>query len=287
MTYIRGKMTDDYLQMIADMVARHKRRTYELMHLSPGQNVLDVGCGPGTDTIELARLVGSSGQVVGVDDAADHLELADERARSADVDGWVTHRHADADSLPFEDDTFDSSRSERLFQHVRDPQGVFAEMLRVTKPGGWVVVLDTDRATLSSNTPEVDIEQRLTHFHAAHGFRHGYVGRQLLQMARRIGLINVQIEMAPTFLTNYAIAYKGATMDETEEAALKAGIADSGRSRPSAPQLGRGRRRRRVFRQHQSSDRCRSKGRVNFVPAQLYGSEATRKGGPDASSSIE
>lgn len=224
MAYIQGHRTNDYLQMIAEMVAKHKRRTYELMHVSTSHRVLDVGCGPATDTIELARLVGPSGQVVGVDHAPNHLELADERSQSAGVDGWVTHRYADAHLLPFDDNTFDSSRSERVFQHVNDPQAVFAEMRRVTKSGGWIVVLDTDWATMSGNTPEVDIEQRLKHFHATRGFRHGYAGRQLLQMARRIGLANIQIEMAPTFLTDYAIAYKGAMMDETEESALKAGV---------------------------------------------------------------
>jgi ubiquinone/menaquinone biosynthesis C-methylase UbiE len=224
MAYVQGHKTDDYLQLIAEMVAKHKRRTYELMHLSAGHHVLDVGCGPATDTIELARLVGPTGQVVGVDHAPNHLELADERSRGAGVDGWVTHRYADAHSLPFDGNTFDSSRSERVFQHFNDPQAVFAEMRRVTKPGGWVVVLDTDWATMSLNTPEIDIERRLSNFHALHSFRHGYIGRQLFQMARRIGLDNIQIEMAPTFVTDYTIGYRGALMNETEEAALSAGV---------------------------------------------------------------
>jgi ubiquinone/menaquinone biosynthesis C-methylase UbiE len=224
MGYTQAHKTQEYLRLVAEMVAKHKRRTYELMQLQSGHTVLDVGCGPGTDTIELGRLVGSAGQVIGVDHAQNQVDVADEKTQEAGVAAWVMHRVADATALPFEPNTFDSSRSERVFQHLRQPQLALAEMIRVTKPQGWIVVLDTDWSTLSTDTPEIDIEQRINRFHVERGFASGFVGRQLYRMARQQGLMNIHIEMAPTFVTNCAIGRRGAMLDETEQAALEAGV---------------------------------------------------------------
>jgi ubiquinone/menaquinone biosynthesis C-methylase UbiE len=86
--------------------------------------VLDVGAGAGDDLRALAELVSPGGRVVGVD----------LNPTSAEV------QRADACALPFADGTFDACRCDRTLQHVADPQKALAEMVRVTKPGGTVVV---------------------------------------------------------------------------------------------------------------------------------------------------
>lgn len=224
MAYTQEHKTEDYLRLIAELVAQHKQRTYELMQIQLGHKVLDVGCGPGTDTIALGHLVGPTGQVIGIDHAQDHLGTANEKATKAQVSSWVIHRMADATALPFEPNLFDSSRSERVFQHLQEPQLALAEMIRVTKPGGWVVLLDTDWNTLSIDTDEVELEQRIKHFHVEHGFAQGSIGRQLYRMARQQGLENIHIEMRPTFGTDYAIGRRAGLMDETIQAAIKAKV---------------------------------------------------------------
>src|SRR5262245_20254410 len=118
MTQPKGYVDTRYLEEVGAFVTHLKRRTYELMQLGPGQAVLDVGCGPGTDTLALAALVGEQGRVVGVDYDAAMIEEADRRAAAEGIGPRVEHRQVDSSSLPFDDGTFDACRSERVFEHL-------------------------------------------------------------------------------------------------------------------------------------------------------------------------
>ena len=110
MTQSKGYVDPQYLAAMAERLKQTKDRSYSLMHVQPGQRVLDVGCGPGTDTIPLAHLVGSTGEVVGVDTDADMIAQASLSAASAGVASWVTHQQADAMALPFATASFDACR---------------------------------------------------------------------------------------------------------------------------------------------------------------------------------
>lgn len=160
-TEYSGYVDPDYLDAAARLLLPAKLRTYDLMELEKGHRVLDLGCGPASDTIALAELVGESGRVVGVDADEDMVAEANERAGAAGLAGRVTHEHADAASLPVDDDSFDSCRSERVFQHLPDPSAGLEELIRVTRPGGRIVILDTDYASGSIATEFSEIERRL------------------------------------------------------------------------------------------------------------------------------
>src|SRR6266480_1760618 len=105
-----------YLDAMAELIKQNKQCTYTWMHIQPGHSVLDVGCGPGIDTLALAELVGPTGYVVGVDVDAAMIAEANRRAEQAGCRGWCHHEVGDAVALPLETSTFDSCRSERLFQ---------------------------------------------------------------------------------------------------------------------------------------------------------------------------
>ena len=224
MLHRKGYVDSDYLQLIARMVERYKQRTYTLMHIEPGHKVLDFGCGPGTDTIHLAPLVGATGQVVGVDHDQAMIGEADLRAEKTDVSTWVKHRRADATSLPFESGYFDSARSERLFQHLPDPEPAVSEMVRVTKSEGWIVVLDTDHSTLSIDTNEVGTEQLLKRYKTEKSLYNGFSGRQLYRLLKQQHLEDISVEMCPIHVTDYAVFRQGALLGEIERNALDAGI---------------------------------------------------------------
>jgi ubiquinone/menaquinone biosynthesis C-methylase UbiE len=194
------------------------------MHIQLGYKVLDVGCGPASDTIQLAALVGQTGQVFGVDYDQAMIDEAEQRADTAGGAAWVTHTRSDSGDLSFDANTFDACRSERVFQHLLDPERTLAEMIRVTRTGGWIVVLDTDHGSVSMDTPEVDIERRLIRFRADHMFHNGYSGRKLYRMFREHNLTDIMIEPHVLISTDYYFARQGLLMDETERNAVSAGI---------------------------------------------------------------
>ena len=139
MSKSNGYVDPEFLRVTGNLLNHIKQRSYELMQIQPGHRVLDLGCGPGTDTIPLAALVGANGRVIGADYDEAMITEALQRAEQAGVNAWVEHQCVDAMSLPFATDYFDSCRSERLFQHLHHPELALAEMIRVTKPGGWVI----------------------------------------------------------------------------------------------------------------------------------------------------
>lgn len=224
MTQSRGYVDPHYLDALAELIRQHKQRTYTWMHIQPGHAVLDVGCGPGTDTLALAEMVGPNGRVVGVDVDAAMIAEADRRAEQAGRGAWCHHQQADATALPLETGVFDACRSERLFQHVHNPAAILAEMARVTKPGGWIVVLEPDWGTLSVDTPQVEIERRLARVLAEHMTNNGYAGRQLYGLFKRQQLSEITVELYPLFLTSYVQFRYAAVMERIERDALAAGL---------------------------------------------------------------
>jgi ubiquinone/menaquinone biosynthesis C-methylase UbiE len=220
----KGYVDPAYLQAVGEYLKKLKQRTYSCMQLEVGHKVIDVGCGPGTDTIPLANLVGNTGYVVGVDYAPEMITEADAYAEKSGVSGWVEHKQADASSLPIEDSIFDSCRSERLFQHIQDPVLTLDEMTRVTKPDGWVVALDSDWSSGSIDTPEIEIERKLVKFNADQLFHNGYAGRELYRLFVKQGLKDIICEIFPIMTTNYAFARQMWVLDQLEVAALEKGV---------------------------------------------------------------
>src|SRR5579872_1062657 len=104
-----------YLDAVSRAGVEDKRRTYEAQGLAAGMRVLDVGCGTGDDVRAIAEIVGTSGKVVGIDPSAAMIR----EARTRGVPGNVEFLEASAESLPFESASFDASRAERVFVHLR------------------------------------------------------------------------------------------------------------------------------------------------------------------------
>ncbi len=227
MSHPKGYVDGKYLQITATVTEHVKRRSYALMSVQLGDKVLDVGCGPGTDTLALAQLVGGSGQVVGVDYDEAMIVDANKASAEAGVGTCVKHTQADASALPFKSGEFDSCRSDRLLQHLCHPEQALSEMVRVTKAGGWIVVLATDWGSCSIDSPQVDIERRIQRVHTERCLNNGYSGRQLYRLFRQQGLDDVVVEGFCLPVVSYPLTRQLVQLDEAEAEALSAGVVTS------------------------------------------------------------
>lgn len=112
-----------------------------LPHLKEDYTILDVGSGPGTITIDLAKNYVPKGKVLGVENVDNPLMASRASAIEQGVEN-VEFQVADVHKLPFADDTFDVAFAHQVLQHLPDPVKALQEMRRVVKPGGIVAVRD-------------------------------------------------------------------------------------------------------------------------------------------------
>jgi ubiquinone/menaquinone biosynthesis C-methylase UbiE len=140
---IRGGVEgQERLRLLARVMQPTTRALFDRVGVRAGMTCLDVGCGGGDVTIELARLVGPGGMVVGTDFDDTKLALARSEAATLQINN-VEFRHAHlVDSV--EEAAYDLLYTRFLLTHLPDPVGAMAKFHRVLRPGGIIVVEDID-----------------------------------------------------------------------------------------------------------------------------------------------
>ena len=170
MSAVRERSTgpDVYTHGHHETVLRaHRWRTasnsaaYLLPALEPGFRLLDIGCGPGTISIDLATRVR---EVVGIDASAQVLRGARAAATAAGATN-VSFVVGDAYALPFPDDSFDVVHAHQVLQHLTNPVAALREMRRVARPGGVVAVRDADFSAMTWYPPQPGLDRWLSLYH--------------------------------------------------------------------------------------------------------------------------
>lgn len=184
----------------------YKSQTFEMLELASGHTVLDVGCGTGDDARALAARVGPGGRVVGVD--ISEAAVAEATKRSAGSSAPVEFRRGDALSLDFPADQFDGVRADRVFIHLEDPTRALLELVRVTRPGGKIVVFEPDFDTLVIDSPDRVTTRAIVQCNADGGARNGWMGRQLRALFLNAGLGQVDVRAHVLILTSMELAAK-------------------------------------------------------------------------------
>ena len=127
--------------MTAGLDRTWRRRAADRAEVGPGDRALDLCCGTGDLSIELADRVGPAGEVVGADFSELMLELARQKAPPSDQE-VVSFVNADALELPFPDESFDALTIAFGARNLADLRRGLSEMKRVLKPGGRLVILE-------------------------------------------------------------------------------------------------------------------------------------------------
>jgi len=128
----------------APEIAEQRARTRAALGARPGEHGLDVGCGPGFLAVELAREVGASGRIMGIDASADMLAAARTRVAREGLADRIRLAHVDAASLPFRAGAFDFVTAVQVYLYVAEVERALAEAARALRPGGRLIVVDTD-----------------------------------------------------------------------------------------------------------------------------------------------
>jgi SAM-dependent methyltransferase len=160
----------------------------------PGQVVVDLGCGPGYVTRAIARRVGESGHVHGVELNLDFVHRARAIAETSGVDRWTTIHHVTDDRIPLEDQTVDRVLAKNVLEYVPDLTATLADMKRVLRPGGRATAVDSDWGFLVIE-PLTPDEVREVFTAAAPAFKEPYVGRKLRGEFVAVGFSDVTVEV--------------------------------------------------------------------------------------------
>jgi ubiquinone/menaquinone biosynthesis C-methylase UbiE len=193
------------------------------------RSVLDMGCGVGHWGRVLLEVLPPAARILGIDREPLWLEKARERAGSAGLGERLEYRHLSAESLPFADATFDLTTCQTLLMHVPDPARVLAEMVRVTRPGGLLVVAEANNSACSlldgialGDSPETT--STLVHFQLVceQGKRRlaegsNSIGEALPQLLHSAGLNDVQVrhnDRTSSLVPPYSSPFERAHVEE-------------------------------------------------------------------------
>jgi SAM-dependent methyltransferase len=170
-------------------IQRVRRTAWDALSPMPGQRLLDAGAGAGEVARALAAAVGQEGEVVAMDSSARTLQAA---SRLTPADLPVRFVQGSVTDLEFPAATFDGVRSERVLQHVADPDRAVRELARVTRPGGRVCLVDTDWESAALDGVPADlatgVRRRMLNLAPGH---HNDMGRTLRRRLLRAGLDDV------------------------------------------------------------------------------------------------
>jgi len=194
---------DPYLHGHSDAVMKsHAWRTatnsapHLLPHLEAGRSLLDVGCGPGTVTVDLAARL-APGSVLGFDLATDVIERAEALLVEPGAPDNCRFTVDDLYAISSTDSTWSIVHAHQVLQHLTDPVAALREMFRVLEPGGLLAVRDADYGgmTWAPANPQIDrwmtIYRRLAD---AQGSQPD-AGRYLLAWVREAGFVDIEVDV--------------------------------------------------------------------------------------------
>jgi 2-polyprenyl-3-methyl-5-hydroxy-6-metoxy-1,4-benzoquinol methylase len=224
-TITGGEQGKRRLNLLAEIFRPTTHRLLKDAGLSVGDRCLDLGCGGGHVTLDIARIVGPDGSVTGIDFDPQIVELARQDAQAAGI-GNVDYHAADARA--FDGGPFDLIYARFLLSHLDEPEDVLARMRQLARPGGRIVVEDIDMSG-SYCHPHDPAHARSIELYTAAVRRGGGdadLGRRLPAIARAAGLRDVHWNVfQPVHASGPHKHLTAVTLDKIRPAVLRHGLA--------------------------------------------------------------
>jgi arsenite methyltransferase len=183
-------------------VVEQRRAVLRALALRPSEHVLDIGTGPGLLAAAMAAAVGPGGSVRGIDMSESMLALARRREPAAGA-APMEFLVADANALPFERDGFEVAVSTQVYEYVADLPAALAEVHRVLRPGGRLLVLDTDWDSIVWRSGDDARMRRVLAAWDEH-LADPHLPRRLGGLLERAGFAVARRAIVPLFNTGYS-----------------------------------------------------------------------------------
>ncbi len=177
-----------------DIFREYKRHTFGLMRPKNGARMADIGCGTGDDARAMTDIVGETGRVTGFD--ISETMIAEARKRHEALNGQLSFVRSGAENLDCVDHCFDAVRADRVFLHVPSPRDAVREAMRVTKPGGRIVISEPDMRSLWVTTQLPDVAESIFDG-IARSTAHPVIARDLYHLLVDMELQDISLELRP------------------------------------------------------------------------------------------
>lgn len=164
----------------------------DLLQIAPGERVLDVGCGTGVVTRDVARRVAPTGRVMGIDPSPVMLAVAREIAEREGLAAQIEFRVGDARALPVEDAAFDVVLAITALSHTTNAEQAIPELLRAVRPGGQVAIFDIDPESWMVCHPDRALTRRISAA-ATDAVTNGWLARRLPGLLESAGVQDVRV----------------------------------------------------------------------------------------------
>ena len=204
-----GARRIEALYLTPDVVSQREQVLQRLAPM-PGERALDIGCGPGLTTLALAEAVGLQGHVVAVDMAEPMLHLARQRCRY-----WpqVQLQNLDVAQLPMADNSFDIALATQVYEYVPDIAQALKELARVVRPGGRVLLVDTDWESAVWASRDDQRMRRVLEVWNQH-IPWPQLPRHLMPLLKQAGFQDVQVAVMPLLNTCFEpLTYSAGMLD--------------------------------------------------------------------------
>lgn len=187
MTTLESERPADYLTRLAasELGQAYKSLVVDEMRIEEGATVLDLGCGPGADLQAFANATGRHGRVIGIDSDSDAIG---EARRLVAADGRIEVTVGDVHRVPMPAHSVDRVHTDRVIQHVDNPEAVIAETARVLRPSGVAAFAEPDWDTLVIDFPRPQVPSSYRRFIVDRVVRNARIGRRLANLCEEQGL---------------------------------------------------------------------------------------------------